>query len=292
MRNKQTIYYTLGLMFLVLTTLLAKGEKPLNIKFALKYGMIKEELSVLDKFKLVQELGYDGLEVNAPSKAREGFKAAMDTSGLPIHGVVCSTHWKKPLSDPDEKIRAEGLEGLKQALRDAAYYGANTVLLVPGKVSPEVSYEEAWQRSIVQIRKALPLAEKLNIQIILENVWNNFLTTPEETFRYINELNHPLIGAYFDVGNTVRYNEPASWPSVLKSKIIKLDVKEYKRQPEGGNVWHGFGAKIGSGDNDWPAVCRELKNINYDGWATAEVGGGKRERLKEILSNMKRALSY
>ena len=50
--------------------------------------------------------------------------------------------------------------------------------------------------------------------------------------------------------------------------------------------WKGFGVQIGQGDADWPAVMKALDEIGYEGWATAEVGGGNRERLAEIAANM------
>lgn len=281
-----------SLLLSILLVCFSVSADKLEIKFALKYGMIKEKGSVQEKFQLVKDLGYDGIEVNAPSGNREAFKAASEATGLPIHGVVCSTHWKLLLSDPNPETRAKGLEGFKQAIRDAKFYGASSVLLVPGKVKKGTTYEECWQRSIVEVKKALPLAKELNINILLENVWNDFLTTPEETLRYINELNSDLVGSYFDIGNTVRYNPPASWAPVLGNKIMKLDVKPYIIQPEGGNVWKGFKAKIGKDSNDWPAVCKSLKAINYSGWATAEVGGGNKDRLAEILKNMRTVFSH
>ena len=36
---------------------------------SLKFGMIKGEMSILDKFKLVQDLGYDGVELDSPIRA-------------------------------------------------------------------------------------------------------------------------------------------------------------------------------------------------------------------------------
>jgi L-ribulose-5-phosphate 3-epimerase len=34
-------------------------------------------------------------------------------------------------------------------------------------------------------------------------------------------------------------------------------------------------------------VRASLQDIGYSGWATAEVGGGKKNRLAEILKNMR-----
>ena len=115
----------------------------------------------------------------------------------------------------DTYLKDGGYQGVKKAILAAKFYGASTVLLVPGKVNKETTYQQAWQRSIPEIRKAALFAETRNIKLALENVWNDFLTTPEETLRYINEIDRPNVYAYFDIGNTVRYNEPSAWPKIL-----------------------------------------------------------------------------
>ncbi len=95
---------------------------------------------------------------------------------LPVPSVCGALHWKYLLSDPDPKIREEGIEALKVTLEDAKAFGSDTVLLVPGRVSETVSYDDCWNRSVEEIKKVIPLAEKLNVKIAIENVWNNFLS--------------------------------------------------------------------------------------------------------------------
>ena len=71
------------------------------------------------------------------------------------------------------------------------------------------------------------------------------------------------------------------WIRALGHRVVKLDLKGYSRAASG---W----SKIGEGDIDWPDVCKALVEINYYGWAAAEVGGGNLERLKEVSANMDR----
>ncbi len=263
-----------------------------RIKKAVKFNMIDEPLSVYDKFMLLRELGFDGVELDSPSNLdEEEVIDARTRSGLPIHGVVDSVHWRKTLSDPDPAVRAEGLAGLEHALRQARAYGASTVLLVPAVVTKEVSYADAYSRSQAEIRKALPLAEETGIRIALENVWNHFLLSPMEFARYIDEFESDWIGAYFDVGNIVNYGWPEHWIRTLGPRILKLDVKEFsrtKRDEEG--LRQGFRVELGEGDCDWPAVDRALLDIGYEGWATAEIPGGDRARLEDIARRMDRIL--
>ena len=264
-------------------------KNKLGIKKSLKFGMIEEDLSVLEKFKLLKELGFDGVELDSPNdlEMNEILDASHET-GLEIPGTVCSAHWKYPLSDPDPDIRDKCLESMKTALRDTRSYGGTTVLLVPGIVNENVSYNEAYVRSQTEIKKLLPVAEETGVKIAIENVWNNFLISPLEAARYIDEFDSDMIGWYFDVGNVVRYGWPEQWINILGNRILKLDIKEYsrtKQQEEG--IWKGFDVKLTEGDCNWPAVMDALEGINYrGGWGSAEVPGGDRNRLKDISRRM------
>lgn len=254
--------------------------------------MVQEGETLLQKFELLKALGFDGVEPNSPNGLnREELLAARDATGLEIHGVVDSVHWQKPLSHPDPDVRKAGLNGLSTALDDANVYGASTVLLVPAVVNKSVSYGDAYRRSQQEIRKVLPKVAELGLQIALENVWNSFLLSPVEAARYIDELNEgqsrPLVGLYLDAGNLVRYGWPEHWVQECGSRILKVDVKGYsrKKQMEEG-PWKGFRVEIGDGDTDWEKVAEELEKIGFDGWFTAEVGGGNKDRLADVAARM------
>jgi len=269
-------------------TLAAEKPDAKQMKKAVKWGMIQHEGTVLDKFKLLKELGFDGVELDAPSSLdKDEVLAARDKTGLPIHGVVDSVHWNDTLSNPDPEVRSRGVQALEQALRDSKLYGGTTVLLVPAVVNKQVSYAEAYQRSQAEIKKVLPLAGELGIKIGLENVWNNFLLSPLEEARYIDELESPQVGAYFDVGNVLRYGWPEQWIRTLGARIIKIDIKEFsqKKMNEEG-LGKGFGVELLEGDCDWPSVMAALREIGYQGWGTAEIPGGGRERLQKIAGLM------
>lgn len=261
-----------------------------SIRKAVKLGMVAGEMSLLEKFRLLKELGFDGVELDSPNNLDpDEVLAARDEIGLPIHGVVDSVHWRQTLSDPDPAVRTKGVEGLQTALRDCKLYGGSTVLLVPAVVNKNISYDDAYRRSQAEIRKALPLAAELEVKIALENVWNSFLLSPLEAARYVDEFDSPMIGWYFDVGNVVNYGWPEQWVRILNTRIFKLDIKEFsraKRDREG--LWKGFGVKLLEGDCDWPAVMAALDEIGYRGWATAEVAGGDAERLRDIAERMDR----
>lgn len=258
---------------------------------AVKFHMIDEEdMSVVEKFQMLKELGYDGVEIRSPNDLEEReVLNAMEQTGLPVHGLVAG--WKN-LGDADPKARAESVEEVRAALREAETYGSTSVLVVPERVEEGVPYDKAYTHSQRELRKLIPVAEETGVTIAIENVWNNFLLSPLEYARYIDELDSPWIGAYFDVGNVVRYGWPEQWIRILGDRIVKLDIKEYSRElanEEGPGA--GFRAKIGDGSVDWAAVREACEDIGFSGWGTAEVSGGNRERLQDIARRMNNVLA-
>jgi len=253
---------------------------------AIMYATIGYKGSVLEKFRAMKAAGFEGVEAMSHKNQDEVVKAYEET-GLKCASVCCDTHWNKTLSHPDEKVREEGLEGLKQALRDAKRYGGSSVLLVPGVARNGVTYQQCWDRSIAEIRKAIPLAEELGVKIAVENVWNEFITTPEQAKSYLDEINSPQVGWHFDIGNMIKYNAPETWVPVLGKRILKLHIKEYSKAK-------GFGVKFMEGDNNWPAIMKELDKVGYAGWAITEQPGEQtkdEEALKDFTTRLDKVLA-
>lgn len=249
--------------------------------------MIKENISILDKFKLVRDIGYDGVELDSPGgqDKKECIEASQKT-GLSIHGVVDSKHWRVRATASNPRRRKDCLKDLLTAIKESHYCGGSSVLFIPGhgKDGPE---SKIIPLAIDVIKQALPTAAKLGVKILIENVWNRMFYDhdgkPEQTAEryatFIDACNSPWIGAYFDIGNHHKYGQPQDWVRTLGKRIVKLDVKGFSRDT---NNWPA----IGDGTINWPAVRGALDEIGFTGWCTAEVGGGDRKRLVNILARL------
>ena len=262
----------------------AEEKKKAKLRKAVKYGMIQLKGSHLERLELAKKCGFLGVEIDSPGTDKlDELAAASKETGVAVHGVIDSVHWRDTLSSPDEKVRAKGLAALEGALKDAKTVGATTVLLVPGVVNKEVTYEQCWERSQAEVKKALPLAEKLKVPIAIEVVWNNFITKPEQLIEFVDSFKSEYVGAYFDCSNMIKYGvPPADWIRKLGKRMLKFDFKGYSNS----KMW----VPIGEGDEDWPEILKALSEIGYDGWATAEVGGGNEEYLKKISATMDKIL--
>ncbi|AYV68081.1 MULTISPECIES: sugar phosphate isomerase/epimerase family protein [Niallia] len=229
-------------------------------------------------FKYSRDAGFDAIELNV---SIDGIGLTMNTSReeakrirkmaehyrLRLSSISTNLLWKFPLSHYDEKVREQGRKVIEKQIELAGYIGADTVLVVPGVVNEETSYLDCYRRSQDELRKVLPLAEKHNIHVGIENVWNKFLLSPLEMARYIDEFHSDYIGAYYDVGNALQYGYPEQWISILGERIRKVHVKDFKLNV--GNIT-GF-VPLLAGDVNWEKVYQALKNIGYKDTVTAEI---------------------
>ncbi len=233
-----------------------------------------------------KEMGYEGVELTfgagqfAPgiSKAAcQEIRAAANEMGMKIETLATGNYWGLSLSSNDAATRAKAIDFTKEYIQVAQWVGAKTVLVVPGAVAvlwdptqPVVHYAQAWKNATNSIKKLLPVANKLGVNIGIENVWNWFLADPMAMRLFIDQFKSPRLGAYFDVANHIITGLSEDWVEILGRRIKAMHFKNFKRSDMGGGA-HGFGPDLLEGDVNWPAVMAALKKIKYTGPVTAEM---------------------
>lgn len=234
--------------------------------------------SLDDVFSYSSKAGFDTVELNVGAEG-PGFTMETDQTeaekiaklaasyNLGLQSISTDLLWKYPLSHKEEKIREKGSCVVRKQIEIASQIGADTVLVVPGIVDAETSYDDCYRRSAEEIAKLVPFAEEKNVKIGIENVWNKFLLSPMEMAAYIDQFDSPYVGAYFDVGNVLQFGYPEQWVNILGNRILKVHVKDFSVQV--GNIT-GF-VPLLAGDVDWKAVSAALKGIGYTGPLTAEL---------------------
>jgi L-ribulose-5-phosphate 3-epimerase len=262
-----------------------------GIRKSVLINMLPRELTYAQRFALARETGFDAIEMQTVTRDEEAveIKEAAAGAGLRIHSVMNMDHWRLPLSSGDADVVRGSVRGMETSMRNAALWGADTVLLVPAVVDAKTSYRDAYERSQRVIReRLLPMARDLKVVIAVEEVWNKFLLSPMEFARYVDELDSPWLKAYFDVGNVVLYAFPQDWIRTLGPRIVKLHLKDFTFDGRNGTfAWKA----IGEGDIDWIEVRRALNDIKYTGYVTTEVPRGDAAYLREVSARVDRFLA-
>ena len=118
-----------------------------KIRIAVKYHMIDEpSLNIVEKFRLLKEIGFDGVEVKTDHAADTSeFVTAIGETGLPVHGVI---HSSKP--------------NIAGAVNFANQLGGDSVLVLASE-DPKISYDENFRLWQGRVHEAVAIAEKSGI---------------------------------------------------------------------------------------------------------------------------------
>lgn len=242
-------------------------------------------LSAREYINMAKDAGYDGIEFaldetgvitleSSDDEIRE-IKRIAEGEGLDTPSLASGLYWKYPLTSSNEEIRKKSMDIVKKQLDAAALLGADTILVVSGLVGADfipgcevTEYDVAYDRSLEALTQLKEYAEKVKVNIGLENVWNKFLLSPLEMRDYIDKIDSPYVGAYFDVGNVVYSGYPEHWIKILGSRIKKVHFKDFKARV--GNI-NGF-VDLLSGDVNYPGVMEQLEKVGYDDYVIAEMG--------------------
>jgi len=256
-----------------------------HLKKSLKMGMISEKgpggkkLNIRDRLQAAADAGFVSVEPDTVTDAKQlkQIESGARDAGITIDGVVCSSHWRHPLSDPDPEVFEKTMQGMRTSMQNAKDLGGDMVLLVPAVVNPKVQYGDAWTRSVERTKRLADDAERMGITIGIENVWNKFLLSPLEAKHYIEEIDSKRVQFWFDVGNVVLFGYPQDWIRTLGPLIARVDIKDFDSGTK------DF-VKLQDGSVDWPEVMRAFDEIGYEGYFAAEVQGGDENYLREFVS--------
>jgi L-ribulose-5-phosphate 3-epimerase len=212
-------------------------------------------------------------------------------AGMQVVSLASGMFWQTHYTHPDPVVRQAAFDLTITCLDRARWLGADVLLVVPGVVRRDkepreliCGYADALVRAHDALCRLMPEAERRGVVIALENVWNGFLLSPVELCEFIDRINSPWIGAYFDVGNVLKFGMPEDWVRTLGPRIARVHVKDYQVAV---STPAGF-VPPGGGDADWPAVLSALRRVGYEGPLTVEGPGEPADlfrRIDTILRN-------
>lgn len=203
------------------------------------------------------------LDTMTDQKIADMVKMAED-KGIELCSAVGSGEPRPDIMTCDEKRRRESVDEIKHILEIVAKFGIDTWLLVPGRVSEECHYDDAYYNAREALLDLAPFAQDLGVYIGIEYVWNYFLLSPMEFSRFLGEIGSRYVGLYFDTGNMVIQSYPEQWVKIVGDGIVKVHFKDFKRK---GYEWK----PLLEGDVNFPAVMEELRKIGYDDALISEV---------------------
>ena len=272
------------------------GGMEFNMKKAINAwsftGITNDAREMID---LAVKAGFEGYEpafnengqlsLESSDKEIAEIKKYAEDKGMPLTSLSTGLYWDYPITSNDASIREKSSEIIKKQLNAAAVLGVDTILVVPGAVTPEVGYIEAYNRAFEGISALADTAKSYGVVIGIENVWNKMLVSPLEMAKFIDDIGSDYVKAYFDIGNVLLFSYPEHWIRALGKRIQKVHVKDFRTNC--GN-FDGF-VDLLTGDVNFPAVVSALDEIGYDGYVIAEMSEYKTHK-EQLIYNTSAAL--
>ncbi len=234
------------------------------------------EWSFAEMLKKCPELGYEAVELvisdageltlDTDSSRLARMAAEAQAASVELASVALLAGSVNIMSN-DAAIRSATMVAIERGLHVTQALGVDTMLITPGTLGPDCHYDEAYFNALTSLRALAPAVEEIGVNLALEYVWNWFLVSPLEYRRFLDDVDCPLIGFYFDSGNMVIQSYPEQWVNILGRHIKKVHLKDFRRSD---HSW----PPLTEGDVDFPAVMAELRNIGYDDALLSEVDAG------------------
>ena len=245
-----------------------------------------DKMNLEQCLRLAKDAGFDGIELNydldndlspkSGTKEYEAIRALADRIGIAISGVCSFLFWPFPLVSNVVAERARGLDLAKKMTQAAHDLGTENLLVVPGAVHmpwrkdfDPVPNDVCDKRAREAVKQLVPLAEKLNVSLNMENIFfNGFLMTPMELAEFVDSFKSDRVRVHFDTGNIMMFQYPEHWISYLGKRIKNVHLKEYTKK--GTDFTLESFRPLLDGTTNWPAVTDAFDQTGYRGYLTFE----------------------
>ncbi len=249
--------------------------------------------SLDETLELCRAAGYEALElvfseggdpdVNMSDDEIRKVREKCDDAGIEIGSSIAQYGDRGNFLSLNSEDRGQGVRCLARSIEVAHVLGVDAVLLHPGQLTAEGTYEQAWDLMLGAIRDLAPMAEEKGVSVGIENVWNKFLLSPREMAAFVDAVGSPRVGTYLDTANMMAYGFPEHWIRGLGSRIVRVHFKDFSR---GRRQF----VDLMDGDTDWPAVMADLRAVGYGSPVVHEVSGNREAQI-ETATRMRKIVA-
>lgn len=243
-----------------------------------------------EEFEIAADIGFDEIEFifeshnfqMNPLVTDEGcarIKELIKKNNVQVNYVCADYFMEKPFIRVSEKDKRESIDVLKMLITHCAERGIKGIE-IPLVDNSKIDTDEEALIVVECLKEVIPVAEEFNISLGLETSLN-----PDDFVKLLQQLDHPLIKANYDTGNS------ASLGYNTEEEILKLgkwinNVHIKDRILGGGSV------PLGTGNANLNLSFKMLSEIGYEGSFILQTARGDNdiEEAKKNLGIVKRLL--
>jgi sugar phosphate isomerase/epimerase len=247
---------------------------------------------------------YDEFFVSYDEKDVAPIMEAMAATGQ-ISSMLC---FSPDFTHPDPRERARQVERQKRAIDLSVRVGARYCRTLSGQKYPGLTIDEGVARASACIAAALEHASRRDVVLCLENhykvgewLYPEFAQQEEPYLALLDALPAtPYLGVQYDPSNAVIGGfDPIAFLDKIKHRVVTVHASDRFLAPgttlddirlHDGTVGypdrmtHG---ETGRGTNDYDAIFRLLRSVDFAGWISVEDGMNGLDELRRSVEFLK-----
>lgn len=240
------------------------------------------KFSVFEAVEKIGRLGFGGVEIMCdrphlypPDYGEENLtrlKTLIDDQGLKVTNLNSFTlfavgdTYLPSWIEPQEERREIRIQHTLQCLKVADFFGCKNISVPPGGPVGEISREKAMTLFHLGLERVAPLAQELDIKILVEPEPDLLMENTREFKEFIVDVKSPAIGVNFDIGHFFCAGED---PSGAFEELFEW-IGHVHLEDIASNRAHNH-LVLGHGAIQFQEVFKTMINLGYEGDVSLEL---------------------
>jgi len=240
------------------------------------------KFSVFEAVEKIGRLGFGGVEIMCdrphlypPDYGEENLtrlKTLIDDQGLKVTNLNSFTlfavgdTYLPSWIEPREERREIRIQHTLQCLKVADFFGCKNISVPPGGPVGEISREKAMTLFHLGLERVAPLAQELDIKILVEPEPDLLMENTREFKEFIVDIKSPAIGVNFDIGHFFCAGED---PSEAFEELFEW-IGHVHLEDIASNRAHNH-LILGRGAIQFQEVFKTMINLGYEGDISLEL---------------------
>jgi protein FrlC len=233
-----------------------------------------------ETIRRIARIGYDGIEIGAAaphaypaytsSERRREIRHVLEDNNIVVSAMLPAPGGGPGfnVASPTPEERRNAIEQYKEVAQLCSDLGGNTLLYVAGWQIFGTTREQAWAWSRDALAEIASAAADLGVTIAVEPTPtdSNLIESADDAVELAREVDAPNVKTMFDTIHVYYRNEaPTDYVSRMGDLLHYVHLSDVDRLPPG------------QGRGDFVGLIEALKDTDYDGFLSMEIGFNRRD---------------
>jgi fructoselysine 3-epimerase len=240
-----------------------------------------------ETIKRIAGIGYDGVEIGAAAphaypahlskERRKEIKKVLDDNGIAVSSMLPAPGGGPGfnVASPLAEERREAVDQYKKVIELCSDLGGPTVMYIAGWQIYGTPRIQAWNWSREALGEIAKTAADFGVVVVVEPTPtdSNLIESCDDAIELMEQVGAKNVGLMFDTQHAYYRNEvPTDYVYRMGKDLRHIHLAEFGRLPPG------------AGRGDFVGLVAALREIDYKGYLTMEIGFNRRDVEPDLVA--------